>query len=53
MKRYRVVVGRNNSVTSVYTDNVEEAREKAREILNRPGRRDIFKKWREDGEQIK
>lgn len=52
-KRYIALYGRNTCILSVVADSEDEARQRIREQLNRPGRRQLLKRWQDDGEQIK
>ena len=51
MKRYGVIVGKSR-VMSVYADDEAEAKSKARRQLDKPGRRRIGRRWREEGERV-
>jgi len=51
MKRYGVIVGESR-VMSVYADDEAEAKSKARRQLDKPGRRRIGRRWREEGERV-
>ena len=52
-KRYIALAGRNMRILSVIADSEDEARRLIREQLNRPGRRQLLKRWQNSGEQIK
>ena len=52
-KKYVALYGRNTHILSVVADSEDKARKRIREQLNRPGRRQLLKRWQDDGEQIK
>jgi hypothetical protein len=51
MNRYAVIVSQFRAL-SVYADSVEEAKEKAHRQLDKPGRRGIYRRWKEHGEKV-
>lgn len=51
-RQYSVIAGRAHVMT-VWATSEDEAREIAREQLQKPGRWQIAKQWRETGEQVK
>ena len=51
-KEYVALAGRNTRIFSVSADSEEEARQRIRELLDRPGRRQLLKRWKDNGEQI-
>ena len=51
-KKYVALAG-NMRILSVIAESKDEARRRIREQLNRPGRRQYLKRWKDDGEQIR
>jgi hypothetical protein len=49
MKRYVALDGRGRSIITVVADSEQEAAERIREQLNRPGRRVYLTQWLEGG----
>jgi hypothetical protein len=49
MKRYVALDGRGRSIITVAADDEQEAAEKIREQLDRPGRRVYLAQWLEGG----
>ena len=52
MKRYAAYIG-GARVLSVIADTEDEARERVREQLNRPGRRGHLRAWINNGEEVR
>ena len=52
LKRYGVIVGRSR-VMSVYAADAAEAKRKARQQLNKPGRYRIYRRWKNEGQRVK
>lgn len=52
MKRYGVIVGKFR-VMSVYADTESKAQDKAEHQLDKPGRRHILKRWRQQGKKVR
>lgn len=51
MKRYAVFVG-SSRVTSVGARNKQEAIQRAADVLNRPGRYEIYRAWVDGGRKV-
>ena len=53
MKRYMALDGRERSIITVAADDEQEAVEKIREQLDRPGRRVYLAQWLDGGAIVK
>ena len=53
MREYGVENARGAHITTVYAHDVDAARERARELLDRPGRRRLLLEWQAAGEPIR
>ena len=53
MREYGVENARGAHITTVYAHDVDDARQRARELLDRPGRRGLLLEWQADGEPIR
>jgi hypothetical protein len=53
MNAYGVENAQSAPITTVYAQNVDEARRRARELLDRPGRRQLLREWQAGGEPIR
>ncbi|RLC80448.1 MAG: hypothetical protein DRJ03_21690 [Chloroflexi bacterium] len=52
-KKYVAIYGKNGRIVSVIADSEKEARQRIREQLDRRGRRQLLKRWQDDGERLK
>lgn len=52
MNRYKAVYGNGRAIVTVGANSEEEARQRVRKQLDRPGRRHFYQKWIEDGSRI-
>jgi hypothetical protein len=52
MKRYVALDGRGRSIITVAADDEQEAAERIREQLDRPGRRVYLNQWLEGGSRV-
>ena len=53
MNAYGVENARGAPITTVYAHDVDGARRRAREVLDRPGRRQLLRQWQAAGEPIR
>ena len=52
MDRYTALDKNGRSIVSVGADSEADARQRIKEQLDRPGRRDFYQRWLEGGERI-
>ena len=53
MNAYGVETAHGAPITTVYAHDVDSARRRARDVLDRPGRRQLLRQWQADGEPIR
>jgi len=53
MHEYGVENARGAHITTVYAHDIDGARQRARELLDRPGRRSLLLEWQADGQPIR
>jgi len=53
MNAYGVETAHGAPITTVYAHSVDGARRRAREVLDRPGRRQLLRQWQAAGEPIR
>ena len=53
MNAYGVETAGGAPITTVYAHGVDGARQRAREVLDRPGRRQLLRQWQADGEPVR
>ena len=51
MNRYAVIVG-NSRVLTVYAKDARGAKEQAHRQLDKPGRRGVYRRWKESGKKV-
>ena len=53
MHKYGVENAKGAHITTVYAHDADDARQRARELLDRPGRCCLLLEWQADGEPIR
>jgi len=53
MRKFVIETATGARITSVGAYGVDEARERARDVLDRPGRYHLLRQWHNDGEPVR
>ena len=53
LKAYVVEMPAGSRITTVYAEDVDAARERAADVLNRPGRYAQYLAWRDGGKRVR
>jgi hypothetical protein len=53
LRKFIIEAAAGARITSVGAHNVDEARARARDVLDRPGRTHLLRHWQDDGEPVR